>query len=643
MFDKITQTQLVLESKIEKNIQLINKVFDLDYELRVYTKRLNHNYSNFEFDFLEDILEGLELIPYTISFLEDNAAALSKLDEFEQIRIQLEAKKEQILVEKAKNSQKFWNNVPERKPIILTSKNQAGSLQSQNDELTKRKKELDNLQREAAEDLNYVTKLAIDHPSRKTVVPLIERHQKQLTIELHENQALLNIVENNLISEKRKFWEDVVHKLPSTKLVMEEATKVAKTSPSSNSAISASASKPTNPPPSSEVSTTSLPLLHTMVKAKIEELIKLAQQDLNALAPQTHYNYDASRLYQFLEKLQRGLKDMVGEKPSTVVAISKCFENARDKIRVAYAQLLDSIGDLNIQQLVGLTALTTSGELINQILSYVNHLRESGMPVPAILEKATLELQFSYDVNSEKLYKKPIADKIIQQIKALKDKGMTDNSQVILQGGTSRHGILYVIEPSKDGKTFSFNVINTGEGIIYDETLKKNKPTTTDIVYTDLTLDQLTSDFFKQITEMAMNESDIKKVLDFIDKSLRNPIKNNKAKGRTHFVQKKGTCALKCLTSWLHERLGEHYYPFKEFASKQALENLQEGFKEVERMPEIRAHNRWEYFYGVPTKEKAAELQGKMVSASQKVLQKRAEKAAANLKGRHIVNNEGIV
>lgn len=471
---------------------------------------------------------------------------------------------------------------------------------------------------------------------------------------------------DNLIKEKREFWEGVLRGLP---LNIEEPTQEDQTSPSPNLSIS-STSKLTADS-SVEVSQISSQLLPVKWKPKIQELIKFAQQEQTALAPQAFYNPNANELYLFLGELQKSLqKSLKDAGKSTAIAIEK-YINTRFEIGIAYAQLLDSIEDLNVQELEGLRESLTSKELINQLLSYTHHLRENGISPPAILEKAILELQFSHDIDNEiamqiplnermkqpeffsklmrdELDEDPVSEKIVQQVKSLVTRDKNENgipSQVVLHGGKEDHAFLYVIEPSEDGKTFSFKIINTGEGTVKDKIPKKGKSTTSDIVYTGLTLWDLRNEFFTKLLQIKRKEYNVREVLNFIDKSFLNWDKSNKVKGRTHSVQAKGTCALKCLTSWLHERLGEHYYPFKEFASKKALVNMQEGFKVVEglpelqakRLPEPEANNRWEYFFGVPTKEKAAQLQAKMVAASQQIIQKRAEKAAASLKTHRVI------
>ncbi len=231
------------------------------------------------------------------------------------------------------------------------------------------------------------------------------------------------------------------------------------------------------------------------------------------------------------------------------------------------------------------------------------------------------------DITSEELFDlqyerlQQIENVIITQLqKLLPSQGNSSSSDhsMILFGGygsgseKSGHGVIYQIKKNEAGK-FSFQIINSGESapfyyffpLIYQDKKKKisqeqenerndqwqkdlhlithGQKDLYDLKLTNVNLKK--KGFFINLASIQSHifkfypiVTSMKEVLHKIIVDL-NGIQQDSfsLSERGHKLQKKGNCATKCVTLWLHERLGESLYRrFKTYITEKELEKLNE-------------------------------------------------------------------
>lgn len=85
-----------------------------------------------------------------------------------------------------------------------------------------------------------------------------------------------------------------------------------------------------------------------------------------------------------------------------------------------------------------------------------------------------------------------------------------------------------------------------------------------DVVFTDLTLDQLSPDFFQKLLSyhLGYEKCEMQDVLKFLSQNLERPQPNNKVlQGKKHSMQwNKGSCTTKSSAIWLHEQMKDPLY-----------------------------------------------------------------------------------
>lgn len=183
---------------------------------------------------------------------------------------------------------------------------------------------------------------------------------------------------------------------------------------------------------------------------------------------------------------------------------------------------------------------------------------------------------------------------ILGQFLNLKNPG----DEVTIGGGYRRskdsnlgHSVQYVFRKENDG-FYSLTFVNTGEGIEYSALLQDSLYATWNAIWGNSHLDRihlkddvwmgipreaLTAEFVTILVEKRMKQipTCMAEIKQDVSNYLRRFPSLREGKGREHKIQKKGSCTVKSLASWLHERLGDHIWrDFKAFYTSQEMQKL---------------------------------------------------------------------
>lgn len=221
-----------------------------------------------------------------------------------------------------------------------------------------------------------------------------------------------------------------------------------------------------------------------------------------------------------------------------------------------------------------LDGYTHSGALLfylSDLDVYINSLETKDVE---IVDQVRSEIEFAYilsvpmvlnpDESHRNLQNQVLKElqKRITELPASDEKG---RPCVLIPGGYKQHGVMFKVEKNQNN-TFSFTVINTGGGADLNFlssvwTLFKNQRLTVqDVVYSNLTLDHLSKGFLKNILQYNGDFPNESSFSEFINRSLMKNGTEKQSYGRQHKAQIKGSCALKSVSSSIHERLGDKLY-----------------------------------------------------------------------------------
>lgn len=199
------------------------------------------------------------------------------------------------------------------------------------------------------------------------------------------------------------------------------------------------------------------------------------------------------------------------------------------------------------------------------------------------LRGAMINLQFAFEVRAPyedargKEQEELALKKGAQQIHIK----LTEHSEsIVVAGGFTKHAVLYQIKKTDSG-TYDLSIINTGDGAstVLRITKKGCSFKSQDVVYTGLTLDDLSESFFLKLLHKKETANNMEEVYEFLDNTLLNH-SAKKVKGTDRCLQKKGTCTVKCILEWLKTELGKDL--FQDFSSLMFERALQSVEKEAE-------------------------------------------------------------
>ena len=194
------------------------------------------------------------------------------------------------------------------------------------------------------------------------------------------------------------------------------------------------------------------------------------------------------------------------------------------------------------------------------------------------------------------------------------------------KGKTMGHALIYVIKKALDG-TFSFQIVNTGQGIPPDSVLASRYR---DLIYTNLTSKQLSRDFFHKL----LNYYPLKKTHIVSPEAFYNVIHfhlnkgNNLKRGRPHHIQHLNSCESKRISCFLKERLthkitkdAKLYFWVKSIYTDSLIADFK---KKMVGMPRARK----EQFFQIYDPAKLEEFIKQIIEAAEKILKKRQTKAS---------------
>lgn len=153
---------------------------------------------------------------------------------------------------------------------------------------------------------------------------------------------------------------------------------------------------------------------------------------------------------------------------------------------------------------------------------------------------------------------------------------------IILMGGSKSHAILYKIAWNSSRGSYQMSIINTGAGA--DRTklhssgarLEHRKVTNTE--YLDIPPEKLNRDFFEKII-ISRYGLTTDQAIKFIDELLGG---KNRAFGKEHIAQYRGTCSFACQLAWLREEMDPKLYAeFEVFMAQTSVELLDEQIKKM--------------------------------------------------------------
>ena len=204
-------------------------------------------------------------------------------------------------------------------------------------------------------------------------------------------------------------------------------------------------------------------------------------------------------------------------------------------------------------------------------------------------EKKQWNEQLCKALKNAPLVKKEMISRILKKVKKLSAFSFGNDQQtLLLLGGCYNekggHTISFQIEKDEEG-LYQFSIINTGKGVRKHQQpgMKKywsnEQSKFYDKVYRGITKEQLSASFFSQLLSYSMEEKSctISDVYQFIDRRLLSSTEDNVSTGNLHKLQMKGSCSLKCITAWLHNRLPNSvYWPLKVDITKSQMNEFKE-------------------------------------------------------------------
>ena len=171
-----------------------------------------------------------------------------------------------------------------------------------------------------------------------------------------------------------------------------------------------------------------------------------------------------------------------------------------------------------------------------------------------------LEIELQWPISDVKL----IISEILSRISKLPKENIKDipgflNACLVIPGGhiefekSMGHALIYVIKRAQND-TFSFQIINTGQGVQKDSAVSSKS---SDLIYTNLTQKELSSDFFLELFNFyPLKKVQIDKPKTFYAMIHSHLFKdNNLQRGRPHHIQGMNSCESKRISCFLKERL----------------------------------------------------------------------------------------
>lgn len=294
-------------------------------------------------------------------------------------------------------------------------------------------------------------------------------------------------------------------------------------------------------------------------------------------------------------------KDLI--KRSNDLFTKECLNKPKKQLKLLYMGLFDS-STLKIDKLEGIDPRVASTWLLDHLEAYRKEMN-ANHPQAKLVDKVILEFKLhndllfaAYESSATCALRRSAGlnmehwtfQEILGELLSLK----TPGDEVTLGGGYRSykesekfgHSVQYVVKLEED-ESYSLTFVNTGEGGLEEsEPLNKkenslpgalDRDPIKDNVWTGIPKEALTEEFVAILMKRRLHlipscMADIKRE---IVNYLRRFPSVKLGKGREHKLQMKGSCTVKSLTSWLHERLDDPLWrDFKAFYTKLEIQKL---------------------------------------------------------------------
>ncbi len=190
------------------------------------------------------------------------------------------------------------------------------------------------------------------------------------------------------------------------------------------------------------------------------------------------------------------------------------------------------------------------------------------------------DFTFAFNLTSSETFEE-YAARIFIKLQILSGKTCFPSRSIFIGGGFLNHTIMYQIKKN-NSETFDFSLINTGAGstVITKCTEEKQTRKSLDVVYTGLTLEELSKAFFISLKQKESSTS-IDGLIKFLDNNL---LKQSAKKICSHerMLQKRGTCATKAILELLKTEFGKELFRhFYLFMNERSLKSVEEAAKTI--------------------------------------------------------------
>lgn len=268
-------------------------------------------------------------------------------------------------------------------------------------------------------------------------------------------------------------------------------------------------------------------------------------------------NYVANTLLAQATKSKKVYSDIEDAKTKN----NDIFQNYDWNIKLLYHKTAEDFE--RIEELDGAPFYLSLDSIINDLKKFNTQNPHKTIEQLSSAFEFTRALSYLWTYDSDLL-----SQLIFEKIQKLPTSNSQEANFIILPGGHKKHAALYIIERQENGK-YAFFVVNTGSGLnlyrtpiwvdgegkthLPNDVAINNKWLAVSNSFTNLTKENLSQTFLKELFEHRLNDPDMKKTSDLINNTLSQG--NNLTHTLTHEVQRHGTCSMRCLLAFIKYKL----------------------------------------------------------------------------------------
>lgn len=273
--------------------------------------------------------------------------------------------------------------------------------------------------------------------------------------------------------------------------------------------------------------------------------------------------------------------------------VLQAHEEPLNKVKRFFAKMLET-GYLRMYELDGYTQPGSLYSYLEDLKAYRQMLDSTSQPISQNLEQIIDELEEAYNISvTYALHNEAhtvwvrtheeiqsLVTEISRKLKELPVSTENSRPSILIPKICKNHAIMCKIEKEQND-TFSFTIINTGDGVDVDwgNVFKvfvgiDDKILAQSIKYAHLTSDQISREFILMLVDSE--NANIKEFNDNIENLLMKNVKVKQMEGIKHKRQLKGTCAFKSTSATICEKLGKkEHAAFKAFLSEREIANFE--------------------------------------------------------------------